>query len=119
MKNDTFLAGIIVMLALCMGVIGCTNSAPKCSDSETKDLVIHIAHDEMAKLYGQEKAKQIEMELSAIRTTDQNEKTGKYSCAAELIFKGPSGEELEKGAITYTSEITDDGDNFYANVYGL
>ncbi|CAH0532384.1 hypothetical protein VST7929_00213 [Vibrio stylophorae] len=105
----------------CIGIsallVGCDNSAPKCADQDTQDLVLEIARDELVKMYGNSAASTITMELDMIRTTDTNEKTGTHTCAAELVFKGPGG--TEKGDITYTSENTDESDEFYVTVYGL
>jgi len=111
-------SGIILAVLFTGAVItGCSSSAPKCSDTETTDLVKQIAKEQLAKLQGQEIADQIEMSVDAIRTTDSNDKTGAQQCAAQLTLKGPNGENSLD--ITYTSEKTDKGDEFFVNVYGL
>lgn len=107
------LLGVVSSAAL-LGA--CSNSVPGCSDSETKDLVIEIADRELAKQVGAERAKSVSWELTAIRTTDKNEKTGAFECAADMEVSGPGGKN--SSPITYTVEATDDGD-FYVNVFGL
>ena len=95
----------------------CSQSAPKCSDSETVQLVKEITRDEMVSQLGQEVSDSIKLEVGAIRTTDFNEKTGSQECAAQLSMTGPGG--TETADITYTSEKTDAGKEFYVTVYGL
>ena len=101
---------------LLVGMTGCDNSAPKCSDQDTQDLVISIAHDELVEPRGEDFANKIKLSLDGIRTTDFNEKTGAQECAAELVMATP--EKSMSADITYTSENTDDG-NFYVKVFGL
>ncbi|GAA5215533.1 hypothetical protein ACFSJ3_11330 [Corallincola platygyrae] len=91
--------------------------APSCDDSDTKDLVLEIVVDELVSQIGKTAAETVDLELDAIRTTDFNEKTGMQECAAELIAEGPGGETTAD--ITYTSELTDEDDEFYVTVYGL
>ena len=96
---------------------GCSNTAPKCSDQETQDLVIQISKDELVKQAGKDLASKVKLELSFIRTTDTNEKVGSFKCAAELvaIVDGVSN----SSDITYTVELSDNGEEFYVNVFGL
>lgn len=108
------LAGACSLAAVAL--TGCGSSVPGCSDSATTDLVVEIADRELVKQIGVELAKTITWEVTAIRTTDENEKTGALSCAADLQFTGPA--KTETAPITYTVEATDDGD-FYVNVFGL
>jgi len=105
----------LVLSALMLA--GCGNSAPKCSDAQTQDLVKDIAKDELIESLGQQAANAVTLGLEGIRTTDFSEKTGAQECAAELTFTGPAG--TNKLDITYTSENTDDAKNFYVTVYGL
>ncbi|MGK9046691.1 hypothetical protein KXR63_04895 [Stutzerimonas chloritidismutans] len=95
---------------------GCGSGVPGCGDQETKDLVSSIADREFAKQMGAEAAQLIKWKVIAIRTTDENEKTGAFECAANLEVSGPGG--THEAPITYTVEKTDDGD-FYVNVFGL
>ena len=112
---NRFAAGVIGIFILVL-VSGCSNSAPKCSDQKTIDLVLQIAKQELAKKLSQETLDKVGMNLDAIRTTESDEKTGKQKCAAQMIFKGPGGES--KADITYASEKTDKGEQ-YVTVYGL
>jgi hypothetical protein len=108
---------IILFLASSFLFIGCSNEAPNCSDSDTKDLVIQIAKGEFVKSLGKKSADSLTLSLENIRTKDVNEKVGSFECAADLKMKGPGGSE--SAPITYTSELANDGDDFYVNVYGL
>lgn len=95
----------------------CSNSAPKCADKPTIDLVLQIAREEIVRQLGQPMVNQLEMRLDAIRTTASDSKTGAQQCAAQLIFKGPAGES--KSDITYKSERTDQDGRQYVTVFGL
>ena len=108
----------VFTLALFLGAIsGCSNNAPECSDSETKQLVLEIAKDEIKKQAGERVANAVSLSLAGVRTTDFNEKTGSQQCAAELKMSGKNG--TKSIDVTYTSELVDDTDEFYVTVYGL
>ncbi|OZT75399.1 hypothetical protein CE457_03130 [Vreelandella boliviensis LC1] len=97
-----------------LGLISaCSNNVPGCSDSQVTDLVLEITNDELTKVWGQEDANATHLSLNAIRTTDENEKTGALNCAAELSFN-----QATKFPVTYTVEVTDD-EQIYVTVFGL
>jgi len=108
---------IITAILLGSALTGCSQSVPSCSDSETTELVVEISNGELTRTIGQEVANEIELGVEAIRTTDTNEKTGAFSCAANLSMSGPRGKNSLP--ITYTVEKTDNGEEFYVNVFGL
>jgi hypothetical protein len=108
---------VIMFLATSFFLVGCSDKAPDCSDSDTTDLVVQIANEQLVKLFGKEKAKLIKLSVETIRTTNVNEKVGSYECAADLRMTGENGSKTIP--ITYTSELADDGDSFYVNVGGL
>ena len=108
---------IILFFASSFLFIGCSNEAPNCADSDTKDLVIQIAEGEFVKSLGKKAADSLTLSLENIITKDINEKVGSFECAADLKMTGPGG--TESAPITYTSELANDGDDFYVNVYGL
>jgi len=108
---------IILFFASSILFIGCSNEAPNCSDSDTTDLVIEIANKELVKSLGEEKTKSIKLSVETIRTKKVNKEVGSFECAADLKIEGPNGSNSLP--ITYTSELTDDGDSFYVNVFGL
>ena len=112
MKLSLYCTAIIISGILA----GCSSSVPKCSDDETKGVVLEIVTEEMTNQIGAELSGKLKYALSAIRTTKSNEQTGAHECAAELNIIGPS--ETKPFPITYTVENTDDG-NFYVNVFGL
>lgn len=94
-------------------VSACSNNVPKCSDPEAADLVLEITLDEIANSYGQARADELSLSLDAIRTTDENDKTGAFDCAA--VIDNGEGTEFP---ITYTVEVTDDK-RTYVTVFGL
>jgi len=107
----------ILFLVTSLMFISCSNEAPNCTSSETKDLVIQIVEGEFVKSLGKKSADSLTLSLENIRTKDVNEKVGSFECAADLKMTGPGGSE--SAPITYTSELANDGDEFYVNVYGL
>lgn len=101
----------------------CSSTAPKCGDSETLNLVEQILAENT--VYD-------EFELIYIRTTDKNEETGSFECAANVKMKNTNGgvnfmaDNLidmvgvdKEISITYTVELTDSRDEFFVQVYGL
>lgn len=90
------------------------NSAPKCSDKGTKNLVLEIVREKLNQVTD---ASGMQIRLNAIRTLESNDKTGAQMCAAQLHFSG-SGKETTLD-ITYKSEKTDKGGEFFVTVYGL
>ena len=110
-------AALALPLLILLG--GCSPSVPKCSDSETTDLVKEIANDEMIDQLGAEAAKLFSYSVNAIRTTDENDKTGAFECAAQLEIHASNTGQSNEIPITYSVEMTDDSEQFYVNVYGL
>jgi hypothetical protein len=110
---------ILLYLPLIVFLGGCSPSVPKCGDTETTDLVKEIANDEMVKQVGAEVAKLFSYSVSAIRTTDEDDKTGMFECAAQLEIHASKTGESNEIPITYTVEVTDSGEEFYVSVYGL
>jgi len=108
---------VLFFMATSLMFVACSNEAPNCTDSDTKDLVIQIANGELVKNIGESRAKTIELSLETIITKDVNEKVGSYKCSANLKMTGPGGSNSIP--ITYTSELANDGEDFYVNVYGL
>ena len=98
---------------------GCSPQVPKCSDSETTDLVKSIAEIEMEKQIGSERAKLFSYSVNGIRTTNENEKTGSFECAAQLGIHASNTGDTNEIPITYTVEMTDNGEEFFVNVFGL
>ncbi|CAH8235478.1 hypothetical protein [Vibrio aestuarianus] len=116
MKNKLIKVGVISIGAL--SLFGCGNDVPTCSAKETQDLVKQIANEEMGNQIGVEAASNFTYSLKGIRTTDENDKTGAFKCAADLYIHAANGGENDI-PITYTVEGTDDGKEFYVNVFGL
>jgi hypothetical protein len=111
------LRSLTLMAITTLLLSGCGSSVPTCSDAESTDLVSEIADQEMGKQLGIEMAKTFSYIVNSIRTTATNEQTGSHECAAELEVKGPNGSNSIP--ITYSIEMTDNGEEFYINVFGL
>jgi hypothetical protein len=99
--------------------IGGAVSVPKCGDQEATDLVKQIAGREMGNQLGAEAAKMFSYTIGAIRTTSTNEQTGAHECAAQLGITANDTGQTNEILITYTVEMTDNGEEFYVNVFGL
>ncbi len=110
---------IIPVILSTAAIAGCSQSVPKCSDTEATDLVKQIANREMGNQLGAEAAKMFSYTVSAIRTTSTNEQTGAHECAAQLGITASNTGQTNEIPITYTVEMTDNGEEFYVNVYGL
>ncbi|MFD1007019.1 hypothetical protein [Oceanisphaera ostreae] len=112
-----------ILLISCVGILlsisGCSQTVPKCGDTETVDLVKEIADSEMVSQLGSEAAKLFTYSVDAIRTTSTNEQTGAHECSADLDVTAKNNNKTSRLPITYTVEITDSGEHLYVNVYGL
>jgi len=117
--------GIIVAIMLAGLVLnyGCSRSAPACNDTETKETVMKIVKEKTALKYlideNKKKGEKLDLKIRLlnIRTKKFDKETGSYECAADLEME-MEGKSVSS-PITYTSELVDDGDNFYVTVYGL
>ncbi|MDX9756655.1 MAG: hypothetical protein RBT52_04020 [Sulfurimonas sp.] len=107
---------ISISLIGMIGLTGCTNSTPKCGDSETKDLVIQIAKDKLTQQGMSTIIPKFNFEVAKIRKIEHNKDVDSYQCAADFKMIGDQTKTLP---ITYTVEATEDGKSFYINVYGF
>lgn len=110
-------AAFFVLIFISSGLFG--SGVPKCGDSETVTLVKQIADREMGTQLGREAANIFSYKVGAIRTTSTNEQTGSHACSAQLGITASNTGETNEIPITYTVEATDDGEEFYVNVFGL
>ncbi|WP_456400348.1 hypothetical protein [Persephonella sp.] len=113
-----FLKGLALSI-LSLSVIACSSSTPKCSDRETKDLVIEIVKDQLLKIGFGGVIDKLEMKVENIRTIEYQKDVDKYMCKAEFILKNKENNQQNVLPITYTVQKTDDGEKFYVEVYGL
>ncbi|HCS45549.1 MAG TPA: hypothetical protein DIW52_22440 [Pseudomonas sp.] len=103
-----------ISLAACaLALSACSNSVPSCSDKKTTDLVTDIVKRELTKQLGAAVVNALKYNIVDIRTTDKNENTGAYKCAANVEMTGPV--KTNTSPLWYTVEATDDG-SFYVNV---
>jgi len=106
----------LITFILSFAFSGCTGGTPKCGDSDTKDLVIQIAKNELKKQGMGSLISKLKFEVDAIRTTKHNKDVDSYQCAAEFKM---IGDQIKTVPITYTVESIDNGKEFYVNVYGF
>lgn len=109
----------LLVISLIALISGCSSSIPKCSDTEVTDTVKEISREEMISQLGPEVKNIFTYKVLDIRTTDQNENTGAYECAAQLEIHANTNDNAKEIPITYTVEQTDHGEGFYVNVFGL
>jgi len=100
-------------------ISACSQSVPKCSDTETVDLVKEIASREIGGEFGPGHEQLISYDVKAIRTTDKNDKTGALECSAELMISSKQIGFSKSIPIKYLVELTDEGDEFYVTVFGI
>lgn len=103
--------------ALVLSLVGCGGGTPACDSTEAKGLVVDITKDELRDQKMAAVIDQIKIKVESVRTREHDEKRDTYSCAADLSFEGAGGKNSIP--ITYTIESTDDGEQFYVNVFGL
>jgi hypothetical protein len=123
MKSLLVASSVVITLM----VTGCTNNVPKCGGTEVLDLVKQVADESMTnqltalKMFGLggEGDKSFSYSVGFIRTTNTNNQTGAHECAAELAVTESGSSQTSTIPITYTIEMTDKGDEFYVNVFGL
>jgi len=107
-----YIAGTLMVLML---FSYSASSTPKCNDLETKELVKQISRDEFKK----QGMSGLDFTLSNIRTSSYNKEIDKYECAAELAVFNSAGVEFVSSSITYTSQMVEDSEKFYVEVFGL
>lgn len=100
-------------------ITGCVSSVPKCSSTEAIDLVKEVTNKKMVDQIGVAEAKKLSYSINIIRTTDKNEKTGAFECAAVLEIDIDGTDEVAEVPITYSIENLDNGKEFYIKVWGL
>ncbi|WP_201616045.1 hypothetical protein [Psychrobacter urativorans] len=110
----------LLVITLTALISGCSSSViPKCSAPEVIDTVKEIANEEMGVQLGNETAEVFTYAINSIRTTDENDKTGAFECAAQLEIHANTNGNSTEIPITYTVEQTDSEEDFYVNVFGL
>lgn len=118
---------IISSILLATTLSGCSNNVPKCGDDEVLDIVKQVSDETMTnqlaalKMFGIGEGIDTSFTYSveAIRTTNTNSQTGAHECAAQLSMLANGTNNPTTIPITYTIEMTDQGDEFYVTVFGL
>jgi hypothetical protein len=106
---------IVTMVIATMAFLSLQSGTPNCSDDATKQLVKEIAFKEFTK----QGMPQMTFSLSHIRVSSYDEKIDKYECASDLTVIDSNSKKLSESSIIYTSQMTEDGENFYVQVFGL
>lgn len=94
-----------------------SEKTPKCNDVETRTLVIEITKEELSKQGLESILSEFILTVEDIRTSSYNKDIGKYECVANLIMKNNS--QQKSVPISYTSQVSDDSNSFYVEVFGL
>lgn len=88
-------------------------------------MVINISKEEIIRqakvapwIVKPEDAENLILEVINVRTANFNKEIGKYECGADLKMTFPNG-GTNNLPITFTSELADDGKNYYVSVNGL
>ena len=101
----------VLILLLASFLNSCSKSAPDCSDTVTIEKVKDLVLAETGK-------KDLPLELTVIRTTSFDDKTGRQECASIAKIEGPLGQTMEI-PITYTSELTDKKGEHYIQITSI
>ncbi|WP_456401432.1 hypothetical protein [Persephonella sp.] len=109
----------LILSVISFPIIACSSSTPKCSDSETKELVINIAKDQLLRTGFGDVIDKLEMKVENVRTIEYQKDVDKYMCKTEFILKNKENNQQNILPITYTVQKTDNGKRFYVEVYGL
>ncbi len=109
---------LLIIPALAI-LTGCSASVPRCSDIEVTEIIKGLANKEVTKKSGTETAAMFTYAVNSIRTTDENSNTGAFKCAAQLEVILDKSDISTEIPITYTVELTDNGEEFYVTVTGL
>ena len=114
--------GIVLAIAIPLSIgsqwfiANMQGKTPSCSASETKEIVIQIAKEELAKQGYSKSIPNLEFEVANIRTSSYNESVDIYQCSADFKVIGKDTNTLP---ITYSVQATDDRKNFYVEVNGF
>lgn len=105
---------------------GCSNSPPKCADSDATEVVLQIVNEELESLRkafinlnSSNREITYEARLENIRTLEKNAGTGSYRCAGTVRIESNSFMLKKSVDITYQTERTEDSKEVYVTVYGL
>ena len=101
---------------------GCSNSPPKCADSEATEVVLQIVThsiEENWSTFFKNNGIQYQAALSDERTIEKNKDTGSYNCAATVAVNTNHKWFTKSVNITYTTERTEDSGKPYVTVYGF
>lgn len=111
---------IIIPIVLSTVVItGCSQSVPTCGDDQTIGLVTEFSAKKAKDELGEYRVKNLSYTIGAIRTIDTNSKNGSYQCAAQLVINNDATAQSNEIPITYTAQMTDNGEEFFVDVKGL
>jgi hypothetical protein len=105
---------IISTIAL-LSLTGCGKDAPKCSDERTTNLAIEIVKEQFLSMFtgGKEIGG---ITITTIRTIEHDKETGSYLCKGKITIAPKDETKPVILPITYKSESTDDGKEFYVSV---
>jgi hypothetical protein len=109
------IAYVVGMFLIPMFSLLSISSTPDCNDEQTKALVKQLSLEEFTK----QGMDNLNLELTNIRVSSYAKEIDKYECAAEMTVFYEVDTKLSTLPIVYTSQMTEDGENFYVEVFGL
>lgn len=101
-----------LILGCAIIIAGCGDNTPKCNSTDTIETAVSIIKRQYAQMNFSK------VEIKNVRTTGKDKDIGMSQCAADVDLGYTSGVNYTK-PITYTTQLTDDGENIYVNIWGL
>ncbi|WP_281556846.1 DUF2628 domain-containing protein [Thalassomonas sp. RHCl1] len=117
----TSTAGIIASPLLALGLLFglawqlMPVQTPQCYSSEVTELVIELSEKEILKHLAPSETSDLNLTLKAINTTDMDEQTLAYQCAAQLQLDGP--DISNSIPVNYSVALIDNGKAFNVSVF--
>lgn len=102
----------IILIGSIFLLSACGDNTPQCNSSDTIETAVSIIKRQFAQMNF------TKVEIKNIRTTGKDKDVGISQCAADVDLGYSSGANYTK-PITYTTQLTDDGNNIYVNIWGL
>ncbi|WDE00779.1 DUF2628 domain-containing protein [Thalassomonas actiniarum] len=111
------IASPLLALGLLFGLVWQLMPAqtPQCYSSEVTELVIELSEKEILKHLTSSEASDLNLTLKAINTTDMDQHTLAYQCAAQLHVDGP--DISNSIPVNYSVALIDNGKAFNVSVF--
>ena len=107
------LLAFTLLFSLTLGLMPATT--PQCYSKDVTDVVLELSKEEILKRLTASNPSAFDWTLTAINTTDINEQTSAYQCAAQLHVAGP--DISNSIPVNYSVELLNDGKAFNVSVF--